>query len=46
VTALNTALNGVIQGGEYDQVLNRWGEGVERISHSEINPLGLGDTPL
>ncbi|MBI0488441.1 ABC transporter substrate-binding protein, partial [Dickeya dianthicola] len=46
VTALNTALNGVIQGGEYDRVLNRWGESVERISRSEINPPGLGDTPL
>ncbi|MEI7186581.1 ABC transporter substrate-binding protein [Dickeya dianthicola] len=46
VTALNTALNGVIQGGEYDRVLNRWGESVERISRSEINPPGLGDAPL
>ncbi|RNM23339.1 ABC transporter substrate-binding protein [Dickeya undicola] len=46
VSALNTALNGVIQGGEYDQVLNRWGESVERISRSEINPPGLGDASL
>ncbi|WP_416377728.1 hypothetical protein, partial [Citrobacter portucalensis] len=23
--------------------LNRWGEGVERIPQSEINPAGLGD---
>ncbi|MNT09406.1 Cystine-binding periplasmic protein precursor [compost metagenome] len=43
VYAVNEALNGVIQGGQYDQVLNRWGESVERIPHSEINPQGLGD---
>jgi len=24
-------------------VLNRWGEGVERIPSSEVNPAGLGD---
>jgi polar amino acid transport system substrate-binding protein len=38
-----TALNGVIQNGDYQKVLDRWGEGVERIDHSEINPPGLGD---
>ncbi|ADP13075.1 Cysteine transport protein (ABC superfamily) [Erwinia sp. Ejp617] len=43
VTAVNAALNGVIKGGEYDKVLNRWGEGIERLDHSEINPSGLGD---
>jgi polar amino acid transport system substrate-binding protein len=43
VTAVNAALNGVIKGGEYDKVLNRWGEGVERLDRSEINPEGLGD---
>lgn len=43
VQPVNTALNGVIQGGAYDQVLNRWGEGVERLDRSEINPPGLGD---
>lgn len=43
VKPVNTALNGVIQGGEYDKVLNRWGEGIERLDHSEINPPGLGD---
>ncbi|WP_114195909.1 ABC transporter substrate-binding protein [Edaphovirga cremea] len=43
VTPINIALNGVIKGGEYDQVLNRWGENVERIDRSEINPAGLGD---
>jgi len=43
VKPVNTALNGVIKSGEYDQVLNRWGEGVERLDRSEINPPGLGD---
>ncbi|MEZ3498525.1 ABC transporter substrate-binding protein [Pantoea sp. KPR_PJ] len=40
---INTALNGVIQNGDYLRVLNRWGEGVEKIDRSEINPPGLGD---
>ena len=37
------ALNGVMQNGDYQKVLNRWGEGVEQIGQSEINPAGLGD---
>jgi polar amino acid transport system substrate-binding protein len=40
---VSTALNGVMQNGDYVKVLNRWGEGVERIDRSEINPPGLGD---
>lgn len=40
---VQTALNGVIKNGDYDKVLNRWGESVERIPHSEVNPAGLGD---
>ena len=40
---INTALNGVIQNGDYLKVLNRWGEGIEKIDRSEINPPGLGD---
>ncbi|MDP9566927.1 UNVERIFIED_ORG: polar amino acid transport system substrate-binding protein [Kosakonia oryzae] len=40
---VQTALNGVIKNGDYDKVLNRWGEGVERLPTSEINPAGLGD---
>ncbi len=40
---VQTALNGAIKNGDYDKVLNRWGEGVERIPASEINPAGLGD---
>ena len=40
---VQTALNGAIKNGDYDKVLNRWGEGVERIPSSEVNPAGLGD---
>jgi polar amino acid transport system substrate-binding protein len=40
---VNIALNGVMKNGDYQKVLNRWGEGVEAIDHSEINPPGLGD---
>lgn len=43
VDAVQAALNGAIGNGDYDKVLNRWGEGVERIAKSEINPPGLGD---
>ena len=43
VQAVNEALNGAIRSGQYDQVLNRWGESVERLAQSEINPPGLGD---
>ena len=43
VEPVQTALNGVINNGDYDKVLNRWGEGVERIPQSEVNPAGLGD---
>ncbi len=43
VTPVQTALNGVIHSGDYARVLNRWGEGVESIPQSEINPAGLGD---
>lgn len=40
---ISTALNGVMQNGDYRKVLNRWGEGVEHIDRSEVNPAGLGD---
>lgn len=43
VQPVQTALNGVIANGDYEKVLSRWGEGVEKIPHSEINPAGLGD---
>ncbi|SET46218.1 ABC transporter substrate-binding protein [Thorsellia anophelis] len=43
VDAVQIALNGVMQSGEYQQVLSRWGEGQEALSVAEINPPGLGD---
>ncbi|PWF50571.1 ABC transporter substrate-binding protein [[Kluyvera] intestini] len=43
VEPVQIALNGVIKNGDYEKVLNRWGEGVEKIPTSEINPAGLGD---
>lgn len=43
VDAVQTALNGVIQTGEYQKVLARWGTQAEAIQHSAINPPGLGD---
>lgn len=43
VNAVRAALNGAIASGDYAKVLNRWGEGVESIPQSEINPPGLGD---
>lgn len=43
VEPVQTALNGVIKNGDYHKVLNRWGEGVEQIPSSEVNPAGLGD---
>lgn len=43
VEAVQTALNGAIKNGNYNKVLSRWGENVEQIPSSEINPAGLGD---
>ncbi|WP_192938137.1 ABC transporter substrate-binding protein [Rahnella sikkimica] len=43
VDAVQASLNSAIANGTYLQVLNRWGESVEKIDHSEINPPGLGD---
>ncbi|MBF7995536.1 ABC transporter substrate-binding protein [Rahnella laticis] len=43
VEAVQASLNSAIANGTYLQVLNRWGESVEKIDHSEINPPGLGD---
>jgi polar amino acid transport system substrate-binding protein len=39
--ALQTALDGTIAGGEYQQVLQRWGEQDEAIAHSTVNPQGI-----
>jgi len=43
VEAVQASLNGAIASGSYLQVLDRWGESIEKIDHSEINPPGLGD---
>lgn len=43
ITPIHTALQSVIAGGQYAQVLERWGLDVERISESKINPPGLPD---
>jgi len=39
--ALQTALNGVITGGEYAKVLQRWGEQDEAVTRSVVNPPGI-----
>lgn len=39
--ALQAALDNAIAGGQYQQVLARWGEQDEAISHSTINPPGI-----
>ncbi|WP_147197781.1 ABC transporter substrate-binding protein [Pantoea sp. MBD-2R] len=43
VNAVQASLDSAIASGSYLQVLDRWGESVEKIDHSEINPPGLGD---
>lgn len=39
--ALQAALDGTIAGGQYQQVLQRWGEQDEAIAHSTVNPQGI-----
>lgn len=39
--ALQTALDGTITGGQYQQVLARWGEQDEAVTHSTVNPPGI-----
>ncbi|MBZ6428182.1 ABC transporter substrate-binding protein [Pantoea piersonii] len=39
--ALQTALNGTMKGGQYQQVLKRWGEQNEAIETSQVNPAGI-----
>ncbi|MCG7389761.1 ABC transporter substrate-binding protein [Pantoea sp. ACRSB] len=39
--ALQTALNGTLKGGQYQQVLTRWGEQNEAIESSQVNPPGI-----
>ena len=43
IQAIHASLEGAIAGGQYDQVLQRWGLNVERIDKSQINPPGLPD---
>ena len=44
IDSVNIVLNAIIEGGEYDEVLDRWGLDSESISKSEINPPGLPKT--
>jgi len=39
--ALQQAINGAIAGGEYKQVLARWGEQAEAVETSQVNPPGI-----
>ena len=39
--ALQAAIDGAIRGGQYQQVLARWGEQDEAIAHSTVNPPGI-----
>ncbi|MFU8926694.1 transporter substrate-binding domain-containing protein [Acinetobacter puyangensis] len=43
VNAIQAAINGVIQSGEYKQAYTRWGIQNEALEESLINPPGLGD---
>ncbi|ACS84336.1 ABC transporter substrate-binding protein [Musicola paradisiaca] len=43
IEPISTALNGVIQSGQYAQVLDRWGENDEKVTRSVVNPPGLGE---
>ena len=43
IKPIHTALEGAIAGGQYEQVLQRWGLDVERVDKSLINPPGLPD---
>ncbi|MGB4779377.1 ABC transporter substrate-binding protein [Microbacterium sp.] len=41
IEPVQIALNALIDGGQYDELLTIWGLETERIDHSEINPPGL-----
>ncbi len=41
IEPVEIALNAIIEGGQYDEVLEEWGLESERIEKSEINPAGL-----
>ncbi|MCU1423970.1 MAG: amino acid transporter substrate-binding protein [Microbacteriaceae bacterium] len=44
IDAVGIALNAAIEGGEYAEVLGRWGLESESLEQSEINPPGLPKT--
>ncbi|MCZ4067059.1 ABC transporter substrate-binding protein [Microbacterium sp. H37-C3] len=41
IEPVSIAINAIIEGGQYDEVLETWGLESERIEESEINPPGL-----
>lgn len=41
IEPVQTALNAIIDGGQYDELLKIWGLESERVDKSEINPPGL-----
>ncbi|WHE36286.1 ABC transporter substrate-binding protein [Microbacterium sp. BDGP8] len=41
IEPVSIAINAIIEGGQYDEVLETWGLESERIEKSEINPPGL-----
>ncbi len=41
IEPVSIAINALIEGGQYDEVLETWGLESERIEKSEINPPGL-----
>ena len=41
IDAVNIVLNAAIEGGEYQQVLDRWGLDSESVPTSQVNPPGL-----
>ncbi|MDQ1217674.1 ABC transporter substrate-binding protein [Microbacterium arborescens] len=41
IEPVSIALNAIIEGGQYDEVLETWGLESERVEKSEINPPGL-----
>jgi polar amino acid transport system substrate-binding protein len=41
IEPVSIAINAIIEGGQYDEVLETWGLESERVEKSEINPPGL-----
>lgn len=44
ITAVNIVLNKAIEGGQYQEILKRWGLEAEALTSSQINPPGLPRT--